>query len=88
MVTNGFTKRAGTLAASLAIAIGGAGFMAGCGDDDNEGAAEEAGQAVDDASNTVEDAAEDAGEEIQETGDDIDQEVGDDDDGAGDKEGD
>jgi hypothetical protein len=79
---NGFTTKVGALAASLAIAAGGAGFMAGCGDDDNEGAAEEAGQAVDDASNTVEDAAEDAGNEIQETGDDVDQEVGDDDGGG------
>jgi hypothetical protein len=70
MERNGFTSRMGALAAALAIAVGGAGFLAGCGDDDNEGAAEEAGQAIDDASNTVEDAA-----------NDLDQEVGDDDGG-------
>ena len=70
--------RIGTAGACLAIAIGGVGF-AGCGDDDNEGAAEDAGQAIDDASGDVQDAAEDAGNEIQEAGDDIDESVGDDD---------
>ncbi|HEX6115766.1 MAG TPA: hypothetical protein VFY99_01610 [Solirubrobacterales bacterium] len=74
--------RVGTIGACLAIALGGAG-IAGCGDDDNEGAAEEAGQAVDDASGEVENAAEDAGDEVQETGDDVDQEVGDEDEGGG-----
>jgi hypothetical protein len=74
-------RRIGTIGASVAIAIGGAG-VAGCGDDDNEGAAEEAGQAIDDASSDVENAAEDAGDEVQEAGEDVDQEVGDDDGGA------
>jgi hypothetical protein len=84
MERNALTSRLGALTAALAIAVGGAGFLAGCGDDDNEGAAEEAGKAVDDASNTVEDAAEDAGDEVKEAGEDVDQEVGGDDGGKGD----
>ncbi len=75
-------RRIGTIGASVAIAIGAAG-VAGCGDDDNEGAAEEAGQAIDDASEDVGNAAEDAGEEVQEAGEDVDQEVGSEDEGGG-----
>jgi len=71
-------RRIGTVAAAVALAVGGAG-IAGCGDDDNEGAAEEAGQAVDDASEDVQDAADDAGQELQEAGEDVDDSVGDDD---------
>jgi len=76
-------RRIGAVGASIALAVGGAGVATGCGDDDNEGAAEEAGQAVDDASQDVQDAADDAGQELQEAGEDVDDSVGDDD-GKGD----
>jgi hypothetical protein len=65
--------RVGTLGACLAIAVGGAGF-AGCGDED-EGPAEEAGQALDDAGEDVGNAAEDAGQEVD---DNVDVDVGED----------
>ncbi len=50
-------------------AIGLAGF-AGCGDDDNEGPAEDAGKAVDEA-------GKDAGKELKEAGKEAEQEVDD-----------
>jgi hypothetical protein len=59
-------RRLATATAVVVLALG-AGGLAGCGDDDAEGPAEEAGQAVDEA-------GEDAGEAIE----DADQEVGED----------
>ena len=71
---NGFSSRAGALAASLVIAIGGAGFVAGCGSD-NDDASDE----VNDAGNTAEDAANDAGNAVEDAANDVDNEVDDDD---------
>ena len=74
-------KRLATVAACLAIGIGGVGF-AGCGDDDEEGAAEEAGKVLDEAGEEVGEAAEKAGKKIDKEVD-VDVDVGDD---AGDKD--
>jgi hypothetical protein len=63
--------RIAAIVAAGAIGLSGAG-LAACGDDDNEGPAEEAGKAVDDAGN-------EAGQELEEAGKDADQEIGDDD---------
>jgi len=76
---NGFTQRAGALAAALAIAVGGAGFVAGCGSD-NDDASDE----IDDAGSTVEDAANDAGNAVEDAANDVDNSVGDDDGKGGD----
>ena len=62
-------KRYATLATCLMLAIGGFG-VAGCGDNDNEGVGEEAGQELDQA-------GEAAGQEIEEAGEDIDAETDD-----------
>jgi hypothetical protein len=67
-------RKIGTIGATIALVVGGAGFAAGCGDED-EGPAEEAGQAVDEAGEDVGNAAEDAGNEID---DNVDVDVGDD----------
>ena len=76
---NGFTNRVGALAAALAIAVGGAGFLAGCGSD-NDDASDE----VNDASSTVEDAAKDASSTVEDAANDVDNAVGDDDKSKGD----
>jgi hypothetical protein len=61
-------------AAAVVLGIAGLG-AAGCGDDDNEGPAEEAGQAIDEGVTDATDAAEDAAnsDEVQEAGDEIDE---------------
>ena len=62
---NGIPRRRLTVGlAALALALGGAG-VAGC-DDDDEGPAEEAGQAVDDAGQEAGEAIEDADQEVGE----------------------
>jgi hypothetical protein len=62
------------------VALGGAG-LAGCGDDDNEGPGEEAGEAVDDAGSEAGDELEEAGKEaekeVDEAGKEAEQEVDD-----------
>lgn len=65
------SKRRGlaTLTACLALAFGGFG-VAGCGDDDGEGVAEEAGQELDEAGDDAGAAAEEAGDDLDEAGDD------------------
>jgi hypothetical protein len=78
----GFTKRVGALTAALAIAVGGAGFVAGCGSD-NDDASDE----VEDAASTVEDAANDASSTVEDAANDVDESVGDDD-GSGGKKSD
>ena len=66
--------RIGATAAAIVLGLGAAG-VAGCGDDDNEGPAEEAGQAIDEGAEDAGDAAEDAAnsDEVQEAGDEIDE---------------
>jgi hypothetical protein len=56
-------RRAAVVASTLVLALAG-GAAVGCGDDDNEGPAEEAGQAIDDAGSEAEKALEDADKEI------------------------
>ena len=56
-------RRAAVVASTLVLALAG-GAAVGCGDDDNEGPAEEAGQAVDDAGSEAEKAVEDLDKEI------------------------
>ena len=68
--------RRGSLAALLSaalLALGGGG-LAACGDNDKEGAGEEAGKALDDATR-------EGGQELKETGKDAERELDDDDDG-------
>jgi hypothetical protein len=62
--SGGIGKRVAVVASSLVLALGAGGAVVGCGDDDNEGPAEEAGQAVDDAGSEAEDAIEDADKEV------------------------
>ena len=59
-------SRLATLATCLALGFGGLG-VAGCGDDD-EGPAEEAGQALDEAGEDVGEAGEEAGQELEQAG--------------------
>ena len=59
----GIGRRVAVVASTLVLALG-AGAVTGCGDDDNEGPAEEAGQAIDDAGSEAEQAIEDADKEI------------------------
>lgn len=65
--------RVGALAAVAALGIGGVAF-AGCGDDDNEGPLEEAGQAIDEGANDAGDAIDDAAnsDEAEDAGNAID----------------
>jgi hypothetical protein len=56
-------RRVAVVASTLVLALA-TGAGVGCGDDDNEGPAEEAGQAVDDAGSEAEEAIEDADKEI------------------------
>jgi len=65
------SKRRGlaTLSACLALAFGGFGF-AGCGDDDGEGVAEDAGQGLEEAGEDAGAAAEDAGDDLDEAAED------------------
>ena len=49
-----------------ALTLGLSGAAAGCGDDDDEGPAEEAGQAVDEAGEEAGDALDEADEEVGE----------------------
>lgn len=58
-------RRFATVAASFTLVLGGFG-AAGCGDDDDEGVVEEAGQ-------NIEEAGEDAGAELDEAGEEVDQ---------------
>lgn len=62
-------KRYATLATCLMLALGGVGAT-GCGDNDNEGIGEEAGEELDQA-------GEAAGQELDEAGEDIDAEMDD-----------
>ncbi len=66
-------RKLAALGASFAIAFAGAG-VAGCGDDDGEGPAEEAGQTIDEAGKEAGQAAEEGGKELDEN---LDVEVGD-----------
>jgi hypothetical protein len=61
--TGGFGRRVAVAASTLVLALS-TGAGVGCGDDDNEGPAEEAGQALDDAGSEAENAIEDADKEI------------------------
>jgi hypothetical protein len=63
-------KKLSSVLAAGVIALAGAGF-AGCGDDDNEGPAEDAGKAVDEAGR-------DAGQELEEAGKEAERELDDD----------
>ena len=63
-------RRIAAIAAAGVLGLSGAG-LAACGDDDNEGPAEEAGKAVDDAGS-------EAGEELDEAQKDAEQELNDD----------
>ena len=69
-------QRLTAIVAAGVIGLSGAGIAA-CGDDDNEGPAEEAGKAVDDA-------GKEAGKEIKKAGNEADQAIGDDDGGKSD----
>ena len=64
-------KRITAVIAAAAVALGGAG-LAGCGDDDNEGPAEEAGKAVDDAGSEAGDELEKGGKKAERELDDED----------------
>ena len=72
-------RRFTTLLVAAGVAIGSAG-MAGCGEDDVEDAARDAGNTAEDAAkdagNTAEDAAKDAGDAAEDVGNDIEEEVG------------
>lgn len=59
-----YDKKLATLATCFALALGGAG-VAGCGDDDNEGVGEEAGQELEQAGDTAEQELDEAGEDIE-----------------------
>ena len=65
------SKRRGlaTLSACLALVFGGFG-VAGCGDDDGEGVAEDAGQGLEEAGEDAGAAAEDAGDDLDEAAED------------------
>jgi hypothetical protein len=63
-------KKLSSVLAAGVIALAGAGF-AGCGDDDSEGPAEDAGKAVDEAGR-------DAGQELEEAGKEAERELDDD----------
>ena len=65
--TGNLRTRLGAILAAGALALTGV-AVAGCGDDDNEGPAEEVGGAVDDA-------GQDAGQELDEAGQELDQEA-------------
>ncbi len=62
-------RKFATVAASLALTLGGFG-VAGCGDDDDEGAVEEAGQELEEAGEDAGNAAEEAGQDVESEADD------------------
>jgi hypothetical protein len=62
-------RRVTAVIAAGAVALGGAGLI-GCGDDDNEGPAEEAGKAVDDAGSEAGDELEEGGKKAEKELDD------------------
>jgi hypothetical protein len=62
----GSHRRVVAALAAFALALGAGGAVAACDDEDNEGPAEEAGQAVDEAGEEAGEAIEDADEEVGE----------------------
>ena len=80
---NVWSRRAAAGVASLALAVGGAG-LAGCGDEDNEGAAEEAGKLIDEGAKEAGQAAEKGAKKLDKEVD-ADVDVDADDDGKGKK---
>ncbi len=62
-------RKIAVMATSFALGLGGFG-VAGCGDDDNEGVVEEAGNAAEEAGEDAGNAAEEAGEDIESEADD------------------
>ena len=57
-------KKLATVATCFMLVLGGFG-AAGCGDDDNEEVAEEAGQEIDEAGNDAGEALDEAGEDVE-----------------------
>ena len=62
-------RKFAAVAISFAIGLGGLG-VAGCGDDDNEGVVEDAGQELEEAGEDAGNAADEAGEDIESEADD------------------
>lgn len=68
-------RKLAAVATSFAIGLGGFG-VAGCGDDDNEGVVEDAGQGLEEAGEDAGNAAEEAGEDIESEADDKSEDAG------------